>query len=55
MNGLFYMILIAAGVLAAIFLVVWLLSRRASKSKGFEEDFGRVGTMNAINQWRGGR
>ena len=55
MNGLLYMILIAVAVLIVFFFAIWLLSRRASKSKGFEEDFGRVGTMNAINQWRGGR
>lgn len=55
MDGFVYLIIIAVAVLIVFFFAIWLLSRRSSKSKDFEEDFGRVGTMNAINQWRGGR
>jgi len=55
MEGIIYLIIIAVVALAAFLTIVFLLARRAKKSKNFEEDFGRVGTLNAINQWRHGR
>ena len=55
MEGIIYLIIIAVVALAAFLTIVFLLARRAKKSKNFEEDFGKVGTLNAINQWRHGR
>lgn len=55
MEGIIYLIIIAVVALAVFLTVVYLLSRHAQKSKDFEEDFGKVGTLTTINLWRHGR